>query len=65
MNDYANASLPSPTDQIARLAKAISDVGYWSWWPHEPPDVFQVDVKDTADPLPHDYACEVTIPSKS
>jgi hypothetical protein len=40
--DYTDASLPSHTDHLAVLANAISDVGYWSWWARERPDMFQL-----------------------
>ena len=34
-------------DPLALLADAISDVGYWSWWTHELPEVFQVEFGGT------------------
>jgi hypothetical protein len=41
-------------DQVAEVNRQWWD--YWRrYWAH----------KDTAEPLPHDYACEVTIPLKS
>lgn len=35
------------TDQLALLADAISDVGYWTWWAQNLPDVFQVEYAGT------------------
>ena len=35
------------TDQLEILADAISDVGYWSWWTEQLPDVFQIEFGGT------------------
>jgi hypothetical protein len=32
----------SEADQLALLADAISDIGYWSWWTAALPDAFQL-----------------------
>lgn len=34
-------------DQLALLADAISDVGYWTWWAQKLPDIFQVEFAGT------------------
>lgn len=36
-------TLTPDADQLALLADAIADVGYWTWWAQELPDVFQVE----------------------
>jgi hypothetical protein len=43
----ANSEPVAAADQLALLADAISDVGYWSWWTHELPEVFQVEFGGT------------------
>lgn len=37
----------SGADQLALLADAISDVGCWTWWAQELPDVFQLEFAGT------------------
>ena len=46
MPDQTTALL-SPTDQLALLADAISDIGYWSWWTAALPDTFQLEFGGT------------------
>lgn len=39
-----STAAPTPdADQLALLADAISDVGYWTWWAQKLPDTFQVE----------------------
>ncbi|RZJ94071.1 MAG: hypothetical protein EOO60_03815, partial [Hymenobacter sp.] len=40
------SALPG-ADQLALLADAISDVGYWTWWAQLLPDAFQVEFAGT------------------
>lgn len=41
-------SAPSPdADQLTLLADAIANVGYWTWWAQELPDVFQLEFAGT------------------
>lgn len=37
----------SEADQLALLADAISDIGYWSWWTEALPDAFQLEFGGT------------------
>jgi hypothetical protein len=37
----------SDNEQLDILADAISDVGYWSWWTEQLPDIFQIEFGGT------------------
>lgn len=39
--------IPRDTEQLEILANAISDVGYWSWWTGQLPDIFQIEFGGT------------------
>src|SRR5688500_10715695 len=38
---------PSDSELLHILADAISDLGYWSWWAEQLPDVFQIEFGGT------------------
>lgn len=47
MTELADNAPPSDADLLVQLADAISDVGYWSWWTHELPELFQLEFGGT------------------